>query len=42
VLDQELKFGFWKCPYHNGRTGLESVRRLRGLVAKAETGPQPS
>ena len=33
VLDNELKVGFWKCPYHNGRTGLEAVRRLRGLSA---------
>jgi mannobiose 2-epimerase len=31
-LDDELKVGFWKCPYHNGRTGLESVRRLRAIT----------
>jgi cellobiose epimerase len=31
VLDNELKVSFWKCPYHNGRTGLEAVRRLRSL-----------
>jgi mannobiose 2-epimerase len=24
------KAGFWKCPYHNGRMGLEAVVRLRG------------
>jgi mannobiose 2-epimerase len=32
VLDKELKISFWKCPYHNGRTGLEAVRRLRHLI----------
>lgn len=31
-LDGELKISFWKCPYHNGRTGLESVRRLRAIT----------
>ena len=23
-----LKVSFWKCPYHNGRMGLEAVRRI--------------
>jgi cellobiose epimerase len=31
ALDNELKVSFWKCPYHNGRTGLEAVRRLGNL-----------
>ena len=31
-LDGELKISFWKCPYHNGRTGLEAVRRLRAIT----------
>jgi cellobiose epimerase len=26
VLDNELKVSFWKCPYHNGRTGLEAAQ----------------
>jgi mannobiose 2-epimerase len=34
-LAGELKVSFWKCPYHNGRTGLESVRRLRSLADPA-------
>jgi mannobiose 2-epimerase len=33
MLDNELKVSFWKCPYHNGRTGLEAVRRLSELSA---------
>jgi mannobiose 2-epimerase len=32
VLDNELKVSFWKCPYHNGRMGLEAVRRLRDIL----------
>ena len=27
------KVGFWKCPYHNGRMGLEAVTRLRQIIA---------
>ena len=33
VLDDQLKVSFWKCPYHNGRMGLEAVRRLRDIAA---------
>ena len=33
ILAGELKVSFWKCPYHNGRLGLEAVTRLRALAA---------
>jgi cellobiose epimerase len=42
VLDKQLKVGFWKCPYHNGRTGLEAVRRLRELAGAPLKSPLPS
>ena len=31
VLSSE-KIGFWKCPYHNGRMGLEAVVRLKARM----------
>ena len=31
-LAQQFKVSFWKCPYHNGRTGLEAVRRLDAMI----------
>jgi mannobiose 2-epimerase len=34
ALPRELKVSFWKCPYHNGRTGLEASTRLRALASK--------
>ena len=27
------KVSFWKCPYHNGRMGLEAVKRLRQILS---------
>jgi len=27
----EDKAGFWKCPYHNGRMCMETLRLLRSL-----------
>ena len=35
VLERELKVSFWKCPYHNGRTGLEATRRLGEILIGA-------
>lgn len=32
LLAEQLKISFWKCPYHNGRTGLEAAARLRALA----------
>jgi len=32
VITSFEKVGFWKCPYHNGRMGLEAVRRLRAVL----------
>ena len=32
LLPGELKVSFWKCPYHNGRMGLEAVRRLGAIL----------
>jgi mannobiose 2-epimerase len=35
LLDREMKVSFWKCPYHNGRSGLEATRRLREIVEES-------
>lgn len=32
VIESFEKVGFWKCPYHNGRMGLEAVARLRQIL----------
>lgn len=34
VIDTFEKVGFWKCPYHNGRMGLEAVSRLQSVATK--------
>jgi len=34
LLGDALKVSFWKCPYHNGRMGLEAVCRLGEIAAK--------
>ena len=31
VMEHFEKVGFWKCPYHNGRMGLEVAARLRAV-----------
>ena len=36
LLSDPLKVSFWKCPYHNGRMGLEVVRRTASLIAGGE------
>lgn len=34
LLQDQLKVSFWKCPYHNGRTGLEASARLRAIASQ--------
>ncbi len=37
VLENELKVGFWKCPYHNGRMGLVAPLQLRHFAETIAT-----
>ncbi|MEA3476921.1 MAG: AGE family epimerase/isomerase, partial [Bacteroidota bacterium] len=30
------KAGFWKCPYHNGRSCLELIRRINEIESKLD------
>ncbi|MGQ1889671.1 AGE family epimerase/isomerase [Thermophagus sp. OGC60D27] len=33
AIPSEIKAGFWKCPYHNTRSLIESIQRLRRIYA---------
>ncbi len=37
LIPTHEKVGFWKCPYHNGRMGLEAVVRLRAVADSARS-----
>ena len=37
LLAGQPKLSFWKCPYHNGRAGIEACSRLRSLAAKSSS-----
>lgn len=36
VITAFEKVGFWKCPYHNGRMGLEIAARLRAVGGRED------
>jgi mannobiose 2-epimerase len=34
-MTEQDKVGFWKCPYHNARAGLEVLHRCQRLATLA-------
>jgi cellobiose epimerase len=38
-VDRDYKAGLWKCPYHNGRALMETIKRLSHMRRKQERRP---